>query len=379
MKYLARAAAAGLLAGLILAGVLWRLWTAPGPDLPGGSSAAEVRIPRGATWTAAADSLAARGLLEHPRLLPVMVRLRGDAGNLKAGLYRVPAGTPPRGLADLLVTGRTVPVRVTLPEGWTARRMAAELSAGLGFRSGVFLAVADSVVRSLAADPVWPGAASLARCDSVLRELGDDRFHLAEGYLAPDTYFFAEGTGAREAAALLVRTQLDRLDDALTAAPGSGADLDPHQVLTLASLVETEARLDAERPLIAAVYLNRLRRGWKLEADPTVAFALDRTGTRLFRKDLEVDSPYNTYRRRGLPPGPIACPGTASLRAAARPDSSCRAMVFVSDGGRGHVFSETAAEHARAVARFRAVRDRQRRQAAGAEPRRREPDDRSAR
>ena len=127
-------------------------------------------------------------------------------------------------------------------------------------------------------------------------------------------------------------------------------------MLTLASVVEAEARLDTERTLVAAVYSNRLAHNWRLEADPTVAFILEKKGSRLYYKDLKVDSPYNTYVYRGLPPGPIGSPGMAALQAAARPDPGCDAMYFVSDGVGGHVFSRTLQEHEEAVRRFRRIR-----------------------
>jgi len=367
MKILVRAVGAGMVAGLLVLAIVWRMWTGPGPMDPAGQGLVPVRIPHGVSWSAAADSLAAHGLLAHPRLLTIMVRLLGDGPRLKAGLYDLPPGASPRTLTALLTAGRTVPVRVTLLEGWNAGEMAAELEARVGFPAAKFLAAADAAVHALAADSTWSGFRSLQDCDQVLQAGAADRaapLHLCEGYLAPDTYLFAEGMGAAEAADHLVRTQLGRLVEVRRRpAPASAQPLDPHQLLTLASIVEAEARLDDERPLIAAVYRNRLQRGWRLEADPTVAYVLGRKGTRLFHRDLEVDSPYNTYRFGGLPPGPIGGPGPASLEAAGHPDTSCRALFFVSDGGLGHVFSNTAAEHARAVARFRAVRDRERRAA----------------
>lgn len=365
MKILARAVGACVVAGLLVLAIVWRMWTGPGPAGADAQGHVPVRIPHGVSWSAAADSLAVHGLLAHPRLLRIMVRLQGDGPRLKAGLYDLPCGASPRSLAALLTAGRTVPVRVTLPEGWNSGEMAAELEANMGFSAAEFLAAADSAVHALAADSSWAGSRSLMDCARILQAGATDRsapLHLCEGYLAPDTYLFAEGMGAAEAAGHLVRTQLERLAEIRSRPePASARPLDPHQLLTLASIVEAEARLDAERPLIAAVYRNRLQRGWKLEADPTVAYVLGRKGTRLFHKDLEVDSPYNTYRYGGLPPGPIGGPGPASLEAAAHPDTSCRALFFVSDGDRGHVFSSTAAEHARAVARFRAIRGRERR------------------
>jgi UPF0755 protein len=130
--------------------------------------------------------------------------------------------------------------------------------------------------------------------------------------------------------------------------------------VTIASIVEAEARRADERARIAAVYFNRLRRGARLEADPTVAYVLDKRGERLLYRDLRVDSPYNTYANTGLPPGPIGTPGLASLAAAAHPDTLCDAFYFVADGEGGHVFSRTADEHRAAVARYRRLRDQQR-------------------
>ena len=133
----------------------------------------------------------------------------------------------------------------------------------------------------------------------------------------------------------------------------------------MASIVEAEARRDDERGRIAAVYANRLAASRRLEADPTVAYVLDKKGQRLFYRDLEVDSDWNTYRRQGLPPGPIGSPGEASLQAAARPDPACDALYFVSDGADGHVFSRTAREHEEAVRRFRRLRAEARRDGGG--------------
>ncbi len=361
MKFLVRAAVAGLAAGLVLLAVLWHLWTAAGADTGGG--VVKVRVPQGATWVAASDSLVRHRLLDHPVVLRLGVRLLGRESELRAGLYALARGSSPRSLVAALTKGTTVPVRLTLPEGWNATEVADEVARRLGFSAGAFLATADSLVRKLeSGDRRWPGAASLIRCDSLQVAAtvpGTRTLHICEGYLAPDTYLFAEGSSPVEVAGLLVATQLKRLAHVDSLAQ-TAVSLDPHQTLTLASIVESEARLPREQPLIAAVYRNRLAQGWKLEADPTVAFLLDRKGRRLYQKDLSVDSPYNTYRYPGLPPGPIGNPGLGALLAAVRPDSTCRAMFFVSNGAGGHVFSRTAAEHAKAVANFRKIRARTR-------------------
>ena len=173
---------------------------------------------------------------------------------------------------------------------------------------------------------------------------------------------FSAGTGAEAAAGFLIKTQMARLDSAMSLVKGQNTVFNSlHELLTLASIVEAEARYDSERSLIAAVYSNRLQRNWRLEADPTVAFILRKRGKRMFFKDLEVDSPYNSYRFKGLPPGPIGNPGLAAIFAAARPDSACEAMFFVSDGLGGHVFSRTKQEHDEAVQRFRKSKSAERR------------------
>jgi UPF0755 protein len=366
-----------VLAGLALALIVfaagawwaWRAWTGPGPAGPGGQRDALVRIHPGMTLSAAADTLQARGLLRQGRFLELGARLEGKERSLRAGLFRLEYGQSPRQLLETLAGGLAVQVKITLPEGWNAVEMADLLGSGLGFNPRRFLAVADSLTREAVGQRQLMGSGqAVADHDSLLGRLStpENTLHWCEGYLAPDTYHFAEGSSPLTVAQVLLETQLARLDS-LVASPGQ---LNPHlknlhQALTLASIVEAEARRDEERPRIAAVYTNRLDRRWRLEADPTVAFLLGKKGERLFFKDLEVDSPFNTYRRRGLPPGPIGAPGWKSLQAAARPDTSCQALFFVSDGADGHVFSRTIQEHEAAVRRFRRVRAGQRHRESG--------------
>lgn len=349
-KYVALAAGAAVLLGVAVVGWGWRAWTGPA-DPPAGMAAGEVvpvRIHPGMTLRAAADSLTARGLLPGSRVFLVGARLTGMDRGLKAGLYEVPAGLSPRDLLATLTSGRTVQLKVTVPEGLDAEEVAAVVGEALGFAADAFLAAADSLVLDRWGDALRPGLPPSA----VPRE-----FRACEGMLAPDTYHFGEGTGAREAAAHLVDVQAARIDSVLALPrPEGTAGLDAHELVTLASIVEAEARLASERERVAAVYVNRLAAGRRLEADPTVAYVLRKKGKRLYYRDLEVDSPYNTYRVGGLPPGPIANPGRAALEAAARPDTASRDMFFVSDGEGGHVFSRTAAEHEEAVREFRRKR-----------------------
>jgi UPF0755 protein len=314
------------------------------------------------TLAAAADTLAAKGLLKRPWVLRVGARLTGRAHALRAGLFELPGAASPRDILRALTSGTAVLVKVTIPEGLASDQVAEIMGSELGFHPDEFLAAADSLVLAAAmgGNLLRGSALEVASHDSLLAaetSLHPRRFRWCEGHLAPDTFFFAEGTGPVQAAQFLVATQRARLDSVMA---GTDFLADPalngQELLTLASIVEAEARHDDERPLIAAVYVNRLRKGWRLEADPTVAFILQKKGKRLYYRDLEVESPYNTYRNKGLPPGPIGNPGRLALEAAGRPDLACGAMYFVSDGQGGHVFSRTAQEHEAAVQAYRRAR-----------------------
>ncbi|MFH1844338.1 MAG: endolytic transglycosylase MltG [bacterium] len=356
-----------VVSGLLLMGVAglgllwgWSAWTcSPQPKDSDARTVVQVRIARGMSLPAITDTLVQRGLLRHPHLFRLMARVTGSDRRLHAGRYAIPGGLAPRELLTRLIAGLTVPVRVMVPEGIEAEEAASLIGATLGFSPSRFLTVADSLTRlGIAAKRFLSDPIRLAQHDSLLAESASQTtrtLHWAEGYLAPDTYYFAEGTAALEVARVMVTLGLARADSvsALATLIPASPGLTTHELVTLASLVEGEARLAAERSMIAAVYSNRLRKGWRLEADPCVAYILSKRGQRLLYRDLEIDSRYNTYQRIGLPPGPIGNPGLAALIAAARPDSSCHALFFVADGIGGHVFSRTGAEHQEAVRRYR--------------------------
>lgn len=316
-----RAAALLLIVGVaVTAAGTWlalRAFDAPGP-LPQARDLVVAHEPT----TALARSLADRGLVASPLAFRAAALLTARMGALHAAEFAFPAHASLRDVLAILRTGHPVEHRLTIPEGLTAAQIA------------VLLADADTLAGP---DPVP-----------------------AEGSVLPQTYAHERGA-QRDAVLARAQAAMTRaLDDAWASrAPGLPlADLG--QALTLASIVERETARAEERPLVAAVFLNRLRRGMKLQADPTVAYgASGGLGTldhRLSRADLDRDDPYNTYRVAGLPPGPICSPGVASIAAATHPADS-DALYFVADGHGGHAFARTLEEHQRNVVRWHAVLD----------------------
>lgn len=299
-----------------------------GPDR---ERSVEVTIPRGASATVAARRLEEAGLVDYPRLFAFYVGLRGSEGELKAGRYRFGGGASWGEIASALERGTVETVPLTVPEGFTVREIAPRL-AELG---GV---PEDSVL-------------ALARDSGLADRLGVPGPTL-EGYLFPETYRFARGIDP----VLALRTMVRRYREFWTPGRRARADslgLTEREAVTLASLVEAEARVDRERPIIAAVYLNRLDRGMMLQADPTVQYALEEPVPRLLYAHIRrvADDPYNTYTHPGLPPGPIGSPGAASLRSVLRP-ADVPFLYFVARPDGTHVFSRTLREHNRAKRRI---------------------------
>ena len=276
----------------------------------------------------------------------------------------MPRGLSPRELLILLVDGRTLPVVVMVPEGLPTRDAVDKIAVAFGWAPATFRAACEAEVRALlletADDPAAYASALLQESLARGRE-----FPLCEGYLFPETYHFAEGASVREVARAIMRAGWDRWvpDARARLALGDLPLRTPHEVLTLASIVEAETPRVSEMPRVAAVYLNRLRAGRPLQADPTVAHALDKKGQRILYSDLRVPSVFNTYLNRGLPPGPIGNPGLAAIAAVLKPMPGCKDFFFVADGLGGHVFSRTNAQHEAAVRAYR-----QRRAAASLAP-----------
>ena len=312
-----------LLAGLLTAAVIavavagWAYFEfhQPGP-LP---RATILTIPKGTGLNGIAMILKEQGVVEYPWLFVAGVRVSDRGRGLRAGEYEVPAGISPKGMMDLLLEGEAIQHAITIVEGHTVKQALAVIAA------------ADVLSGEITSPP-------------------------KEGRLLPETYHVARGDD-RQTLVDRMAAGLDKVLDALW--PGRSPDTavkDKEEALILASIVERETADAAERPRIAAVYTNRLKRGMRLQADPTVVYGLsDGTGVLdrpLLKKDLETPGPYNTYLNSGLPPGPIALPSRAAIAAVLNP-AKTKELYFVADGSGGHAFAETLEQHNRNVARWR--------------------------
>lgn len=297
---------------------------------PGGEQLVE--IPSGQGSRAIGRTLAEAGVVRDEWTFRLAVYLTGTSRDLEAGEYRFAGPTSAKEVARKLARGEVYLRPITFPEGLTIREMSSAFeSRGFG-EAEAFL--------SAAADPV------------AIREL-DPAAPDLEGYLFPETYNLPRSATAPALVDRMVHRFLEVFDDRLREeTERSGFTV--REVVTLASLVEKETAVAEERPIVAAVYLNRLRIGMPLQADPTVIYALQRAGEydgNLTRKNLQFDSPYNTYRNRGLPPGPIASPGRASIEAVLDP-APVDYLYFVSRNDGSHAFATTLAEHNRNVRRW---------------------------
>jgi UPF0755 protein len=295
-----------------------------------------VEVPAALGVRGIARLLAERGVIRSEIVFTGLAFLRGTARSLKAGEYEVPQGAPLLAVLQLLESGRVKPHLLVLPEGFTLRELARQVEA-----EGI--APAAEVLRT-ASSPRMTWSVGI-ESDSL------------EGYLFPDTYQVTKGTRVEEILGRMVQRFREKggTDDVVTHAGERGMTL--HQLVTLASIVERETALASERPIIARVFLNQLERDMPLQADPTVAYAMAKEGRPPTRDDLQTDHAYNTYRNRGLPPGPIGSPGRLTIDAVLDP-ANVPYLYFVSIDDRAHHFSTTLEEHNQAVARYRLYRAR---------------------
>ncbi len=309
---------------------------------PPAGPAEGVFLPAGSTLAPITDSLVAHGIVQHPKWFAFVARAGRFDRKLKAGYYEFERGQPVFEILRALAAGSEKTTRVTIPEGYTILDIAAVAQERLGVSADSFVAAAHD--------------------STLVREFGAEGESL-EGFLLPETYFVSRLITARglvREMANLFRRQWQPDWDVRAQAMG----LTRRSLVTLASIVEGEAKVDTDRPIIAAVYLNRVRLRMPLQADPTVQFALQmQTGNRkprLFERDYHFPSPYNTYIHSGLPPSPVGAPSLKSIEAVLAP-AAVPYLYFVAGPDGRHVFSRTYGEHLRTVARIQAAARKARR------------------
>ena len=309
-------AAVAVIAAAAVAYYLFASFTGPGPS----TADKIIVIPKGTGVSGIAELLEQEGVIASPYTFKLGVRLFSKQKPLLAGEYVFPKGTSPSAAMGILIAGKSITRRLTIPEGLSVRE----------------------VLELVASAPLLDGP------------LPPDK--PAEGTLLPETYQYLRG----ESRAEIVARMRAAMTKAIAAEwPKRAKDLPlktPEEAVTLASIVEKETSVRAERARVAGVFYNRLKVGMPLQSDPTVIFAVTlgklKLGRGLIYDDLKIDSPYNTYVTKGLPPGPIANPGLAALKAVLHPDRH-KELYFVADGTGGHAFAETLAQHNKNVAKWR--------------------------
>lgn len=287
-------------------------WIAEGGPL---LNVTNVVVPKGASLKTVAEELSRAGVIDKPWLFRIMARINGLAKHLKAGEYQFMPGISLQAAMDKIARGEVFFRRITIPEGLTS----------------------GQIMYLIANYPDLEGEIDL---------------DVKEGELLPETYSFELGA-SRNSIILQARAAMQKALEEVWASRDSSLPLkDVNELLTLASIIEKETGVPEERPLVASVFLNRLKKGMRLQTDPTVIYAITEGetsfGRSLKRADLKIDSPYNTYLNYGLPPGPICNPGREALMAAARPQQSDY-LYFVADGKGGHRFARSLNEHNRNV------------------------------
>ncbi len=294
----------------------------------------DIIIPKGASVHQISDTLYSKHLIDSKKKFVFWARVLGRDNQLKAGYFSVPQHLTYPQLLSFFRQAKTKELQVTLIEGWNNEQIADALQKKFKIDKEKFLTLTQDTV--------------------FIKKLGVNADNLL-GYLLPDTYRFFWGVTEEDIIKRLVNYTLAIFKADSVKQAMANLKLTQHQILTMASIIEGEAIFDDERPIIASVYYNRLRRHIKLQADPTIQFILDGPPRRLLLKDLEIDSPYNTYLYYGLPPGPINNPGKSSIHAALFP-AKTKYIFFAARGDGRHKFSVTAKEHAKAHSELNRLR-----------------------
>ncbi|WP_054958102.1 endolytic transglycosylase MltG [Paenibacillus dakarensis] len=321
---------------LIAGGAIFYAWNGMKP-VASSDTPVEFTIEPGTRTVQIADTLEEKGLIKNALLFKGYLKVKNEGSRFMAGTYEAKPGVTYDQLISMLNNGEVKPeemMRFTIPEGYTILQMSETISGESGLDAKQFVKLADESTG-------WNAA--------IINEIPKDqelRHHL-EGYLFPATYELPKDSTEQD----VIQVMLSQMEKRLGEIPDwekllEQRGLTLHELLTVASLVEREVVVDKERALVAGVIYNRLDKDMKLEIDATVQYLLDKPKERLLYKDLEVDSPYNTYRNKGLPPGPISSPSLASIKAALEPEKSDYLFyVTKKDGTQEHLFAKTYKEH----------------------------------
>ncbi len=320
-----------ILAGLIFAG--WNYLelqkTLEQPMVTVGNTSVSFEVNKGDSMKAIAEKLNTSGLYDHPEILRLAARKAGLDDQIKVGEYAINTGMTPLDFLDMITQGRVVQHRVTFVEGWTFKQMLAALAKEKSLKKEL-TGLSD---------------------EEIMKKLGEPNVN-PEGRFFPDSYFYTSGSSDLD---ILKRSYeaMEKLVDELWKQRDKDLPYkSPLEAMTMASIIEKETASDDERAEIAGVFVRRLKKGMKLQTDPTVIYGIGREfDGNLTRKHLRTDTPYNTYTRTGLPPGPIAMFGRASLEAALHPKQG-NTLYFVARGDGSHQFSSTLKEHNEAVRKY---------------------------
>ncbi|GBD90980.1 putative aminodeoxychorismate lyase [bacterium BMS3Abin04] len=300
-------------------------------------------VPRGTTLNKVIDTLYDLGVVPNKTNMKIAAWISGTDNKLKAGHYELPNGLNYLQLCDLLSKGIPLPQKlITIQEGIWQEKLAQLLHKGMGISVKEFM--------------------KLSRDRKFIRSLGLKNVNYLEGYLLPNTYYFYEGSTAKEILIKLSKKMQQIFSEAKVIERMKELHMNEKQILTLASIIDGESNIVEEFKKISGVYHNRLKRGMLLQADPTIQYIVRhrrRKVNKIYYKDLAIDSPYNTYKYRGLPPAPINNPGKDAIMAALYPGKN-NYLYFVADGSGGHVFSKTISQHLRNVQSYRGWRNSQR-------------------
>ncbi len=322
-------------------------WIVFMPNTVGYDGARGVKIPRGATLEEVADSLESNEILRSRATFEMVASWTGWGDQVKAGYYTFESGASNYRLLDVIRKGLQSPIQLTIPPGTRPEVVAAVAGSRMAFSSGEF--------------------AQALQDTALAARLQTDVAHLF-GYMMPETYNFYWLNDAPTVVSK-VKQQFDSFYEREISDKADSLGLNKEQVAALAAIVEWETGINEEKPRVAGVYLNRLRIGMALQADPTVQYAvMEKEGQkrRLLYEDLQVDHPFNTYRHAGLPPGPITNPSPSSIRAVVNPERHDY-LYFVAKGDGSHTFSRTLAEHNRAAQQYYELMRERRREQAGAQ------------